>query len=107
MFGEISILDWSMLAFSIVSAAFAYIRGLHRLQPGARKWLGEIGEPTIRAIINESAQMIGLTPLQRRERAVELLREAVKKSLGLDIPTSIANYLVEHVYQSIKERAAK
>ena len=103
----ISILDWTMLVLTLLSMVMAYLRGLQRLHPEARKWLSDIGEPLIKELTAEAAEMEGLTPDQRRAQVVELVRMAAFSATGVEIPTSIANYLVEHAYQSIKERLPK
>jgi hypothetical protein len=100
----ISILDWAMLVLTLLSMLMAYLRGLQRLHPAARKWLSDIGEPLIKELAAEAAGMEDLTPDQRRAQVVELVHMAAYCATGAEIPTSIANYLVEHVYQSIKER---
>lgn len=100
----ISILDWTMLVLTLLSMLMAYLRGLQRLHPEARKWLSDIGEPLIKELAVQAANMEDLTPEQRRAQVVEMVHMTALCATGVEIPASIANYLVEHVYQSIKER---
>ena len=93
-----------MLGLTLLSMLMAWLRGLQRLHPEARKWLSEIGEPAIRRFASEAAALVDLTGEQRKQYAVEMLRKSALESAGVEIPTSIANYLVEHVYQSVKAR---
>lgn len=102
MVNELSIMDWIMLVLTLLSMLMAWLRGLQRLHPEARKWLSCVGEPLIRRFASEAAAMVDLTPQERRACVVERLRKAVLEIFDLEIPESIANYLVEHVYQSIK-----
>lgn len=107
MIKGISITDWTMLVLTLFSMLMAYLRGLQRLHPEARKWLSDIGEPLIKELAKEAGNMADLTPEQRRIQVVELVRKSAYTATGIEMPASIANYLVEHVYQSIKGRIAQ
>lgn len=104
MIKGMSVFDWSMLVVTAISVISGYLSRMHRLSPEARKWISEVGEPVIRDIASEAAQLSELSGDQRREYAVARLQQAAEEASGGRIPASIANYLVEHAYQWIRRR---
>ena len=104
---KLSLTDYIMLAITLLSIIAGYLRGLSRLHPEARKWLKVIGEPFLKDLARKAAALNSLTPAQRRECAVSALNEAVRKSSGVELPASVANYLIEHAYQFVKKEVKK
>lgn len=104
---KLSISDYIMLAITLLSIITGYLRGLNRLHPTARKWLRLIGEPFIVELAKKASEISSLTPLQRRDYVVKALKDYVLKTSGVQLPSSIANYLVEHACQFIKRETQR
>ena len=98
----ISTQDWTSLAVGVIGFATAYMGRKDRLPAWARKWLKRVGTDKITDVIERAAAIVELTPDQRRKQAVIYLQRLTIKELGFPIPASIANLLVEHVYQQWK-----
>lgn len=94
--------DWVSLAVGVLGAVSAYMSQKDRLPSWARKWLKRIGTQRITDAIERAASIAELTPDQRRKQAVVYLQEFCVKELGFPVPESIANLLVEHIYQQWK-----
>jgi len=99
---SIPIGDWLSLAVGVVGLVTAYLSRKDRLPSWARKWLNRVGSERITDAIERAAAIAELTPEQRRKQAVIYLQKVSIKELGFPIPASIANLLVEHVYQQWK-----
>lgn len=100
--GSIAIADWFSVGvglFGLISAALAR-KG--RLPSWARKWLDRVGPERITEAIEKAAAIAELTPEQRRAEAVAFLQRLALRELGFPIPASVANLLVEYVYQQWK-----
>jgi hypothetical protein len=98
----IPILDILSVAAGIIGAIAAFAAQSGRLPRWARKWLSKIGVDRITDAIDRVEQIAGLTPEQRRKQAVISLQRFTVNELGFTVPTSIANLLVEFVYQQWK-----
>jgi hypothetical protein len=96
--------DWVALAVGILGLALSYLSRRDRLPKWVRGWLSRIGQDKIEDAIEYAAKLQGLTSEQRRQEAVAYIIRLTEKELGLVIPESIANLLVEYVYQQWKRR---
>lgn len=105
--GTISPSDWVALAIGVIGLLTGYLQSKNRLPKWARKWLSKIGEESIQEAIDYAAKIQGLTPEERRREAVAYLIRVAEKEFGFPIPTSVANLLVEYVYQQWKRRQAE
>lgn len=98
----VSTQDWVSLAVGAVGALTAYLGQRNRLPPWARKWLSRIGTERITDAIERAGAIAELSPEERRKQAVIYLQKLCIKELGFPVPASIANLLVEHIYQQWK-----
>lgn len=94
--------DWVSLAVGTVGAVTAYLSQKDRLPSWARKWLNRVGAERITDAIERAGAIVELSADERRKQAVIYLQKLCIKELGFPIPASIANLLVEHVYQQWK-----
>ncbi len=94
--------DWISLAVGVVGFATAVLARKDRLPAWARKWFKRIGPTQITDAIERAAAISELSPDARRRQAVVYLQKMTIKQLGFPVPASIANLLVEHVYQQWK-----
>ncbi len=95
--------DWISLAVGLIGFATAVVSQKDRLPPWARKWLKRIGPQRIADAIERAAAIVEMSPDQRRAQAVIYVQKLAIKELGFPVPQSIANLLVEHVYQQWKK----
>lgn len=94
--------DWISLAVGIIGFLTALAARRDRLPAWARKWLRRIGTAQITDAIERAAAIAELSPEGRRAQAVTYLQELTVRELGFPVPQSIANLLVEHMYQQWK-----
>ncbi|MEN6583063.1 MAG: hypothetical protein ABFD54_11485 [Armatimonadota bacterium] len=94
--------DWITLGIGVIGFVTACLSRTDRLPSWARKWLKKIGAARITDAIERAAAIAELTPDQRKKQAVSYLQKLCTKELGSPVPTSIANLLVEIVYQQWK-----
>jgi hypothetical protein len=94
--------DWVTLAVGALGATTAYLSSRDRLPAWARKWLKRVGPERITDAIERAGAIAELSSDERRKQAVIYLQKLCLKELGFPIPASIANLLVEHVYQQWK-----
>lgn len=94
--------DWVSFAVGVVGALTAYLSQKDRLPSWARKWLNRIGPERITDAIERAGAIVELSPDERRKQAVVYLQKLCIKDLGFPVPQSIANLLVEHIYQQWK-----
>jgi hypothetical protein len=94
--------DWISLAVGITGALTAYLSQKDRLPSWARKWLSRIGTERITDAIERAGAIAELSSDERRKQAVIYLQKLCIKELGFPVPASIANLLVEHIYQQWK-----
>ena len=99
---NVSLNDWVALGLAVFGFLSALISRTDRLPAWARKWLKRIGTDRIADAIERAASIAELTPDQRRKQAVIYLQKLCIRELGFPIPASIANLLVEHIYQQWK-----
>ena len=95
--------DWISLAIGLFGLVTAYFASKDRLPSWARKWLKRVGSDRISDAIERAAAIAELTPDQRRKQAVIYLQKVCIKELGFPVPASVANLLVEYIYQSWKK----
>ncbi len=103
---HVSLNDWISLAVGVIGFATALLARRDRLPAWARKWLKRIGPAQVIDAIERAAAIAELPNDARRRQAVTYLQKLTIKQLGFPVPASIANLLVEHVYQQWK-RARK
>jgi len=101
-FDSVSINDWITLAVGILGFLTALLSRSGRLPAWARKWLKRIGTERITDAIERAAAIAELSPDEKRRQAVTYLQKLTIRELGFPVPASIANLLVEHVYQQWK-----
>jgi hypothetical protein len=94
--------DWVSFAVGAAGAMTAYLSRKDRLPAWARKWLSQIGSERITDAIERAGAIAELSPDERRAQAVVYLQKLCTKELGFPVPASIANLLVEYVYQQWK-----
>ena len=99
---NVSIQDWIAIATGLGGLIAAWLQSKNRLPSWARKWMNDLGEASVLEAI-EAAKRFD-TPAKRRSEAVEYLQRLSMKKLGFRIPTSVANLLIEYVYQQWKRR---
>ncbi len=98
----VSISDLVSLGVGLLGFISAIAARKTQLPSWARKWLKRIGSRSVIDAIERAGAIIELTPDQRRKQAVIYLQKLSVKKLGFPIPASIANLLVEHLYQQRK-----
>ena len=89
------------IAVGLLGLFVGWLKSRKELPSIAKAWLDRVGEQQIRDAVNEAAQMAGKTPEERKTEAVRIIKERVAALLDDYIPTSIANLLVEWVYQKV------
>lgn len=101
--GTIPVGDWISLAVGLIGLLSAYASSKDRLPSWARNWLSRIGNERVLDAIDRAAAIAELTPEQRRKQAVIYLQKLTIQELGFPVPASVANLLVEYVYQQWKK----
>jgi hypothetical protein len=99
---SISLNDYIALAVGILGFLTAWLSRKDRLPAWARRWLKRIGPERIADAIERAGVIVELSPDERRKQAVVYLQRLTTKELGFPVPASIANLLVEQVYQQWK-----
>jgi hypothetical protein len=102
-FDTIPFNDWVSLAVGLLGFLTALLARKDRLPVWARKWLKRIGNERIYDAVERAASIVELSPDARRKQAVVYLQKLTIKELGFPVPASIANLLVEHIYQKWKK----
>ena len=95
-------LDFILMAIAIAMFLIACACAKDMLPAQTRKWLYRIGPECITDAIERAGAIAELSPDERRKQAVIYLQELCIKNFGFPCPTSIANLLVEQVYQQWK-----
>lgn len=103
---DVSLNDWVSLSVALIGFLTAWASRSNRLPARARKWLKRIGRKKIADAIERAGAIAELTPDQRRQQAVIYLQKLCLKEFGFPVPSSIANLLIEFIYQGLK-RAGK
>jgi len=102
MLKAVPLQDWAAFGVGIICAIIALAQRSGRLPASARKWLKALGEHRIEAAVVYVAGLVGLTPDERRAEAAAWIIRICDRELGVAMPESIANLLVEYVYQKWK-----
>ena len=100
---HIDLTDLLSLGIGVFGLLLAWAQSYNRLPKGVRDWLGKIGSDTIMAIIVKAESVATMSTEDRRKWAVEELKAVVLEKCGLKLPTSVANLLMEFVYQAWKK----
>jgi hypothetical protein len=95
----VSIKDWISLAAGLIGLLIAWLGRQDRLPAWVRKWLKRIGQDKITDAIERAAAIAELTPDQRQKEAAIYIQRIAQNELGFPVPQSVANLLIEHVYQ--------
>lgn len=98
----VTVRDWVSLGVGLIGLVTAYLAQRDRLPSWARQWLSRIGSARILDAIDRAAAIADLTADQRRRQAVTYVQKLCMAELGFPVPASIANLLVEYVYQQYK-----
>lgn len=96
--------DWAALIIGIIGLVAARLQSKDRLPKWVRKWLTWLGQDRVEEAVRYAEAFTNMTPEARRTEAVNYLIEVADRELGLKLPTSIANLLIEYVYQLWKRR---
>jgi hypothetical protein len=96
--------DWLALAIGVFGLVMSYLQSRDRLPAWARQWLAKIGRDKVEEAVEYAARLSQLSDDEKRKEAVQYLIRLSEKELGFAIPESIANLLVEYVYQRWKGR---
>lgn len=99
---SVSTQDWVSVAVGVFGLVMAYLSRKDRLPSWAVKWLKRIGSDRVADAVARAASLAEMTPDQRRQEAVAYLQRLCVAELGFPVPASIANLLVEYVYQQWK-----
>ena len=104
---NVELKDWVAVAIGLIGLASAYLQSRSaKLPKWVQRLLPKLGmENLVKAIAWAEANLS--TPLERRRAAAELIQTLAQKRLGLTLPDSIVNLLVEYVYQLWKRGKTK
>lgn len=91
--------EWIGIVAILGGWLVTWLRG-RKLPAWAKKWLDKLGDDAVLEAI-EAAKRFD-TPEERRVEAVRYLQRIADKRFGMELPDSIANLLVEYVYQLYK-----
>jgi hypothetical protein len=103
MIKNVSLDDWISLVVGIGGVVSAYLASRDRLPIWARRWLKKIGNQKVIEAIERAAAFAELDSDEKRKQAVIYLQKTTITELGFPVPASIANLLVEHIYQQWKK----
>ncbi len=101
---EVTLNDWLGLAVGMGGLLIAYLARKNLLPKAAQRWKQRIGEDRILSAIEQAATLVEASPEERRKAAVVALQRLTRNELGFEVPTSIANLLVEFIYQRFRRR---
>lgn len=101
---NISFGDWTAVVIGVIGLVASYINSKDRLPKWARRWLSRIGSENIVKAIEYASKLSELSPEERRKEAAAYLVRLSEKEFGFSVPASIANLLVEFVYQQWKRK---
>jgi len=107
MLKGVSLADWIMLAIGVIGLLTALINRSNRLPANARRWLKQLTPDRFEELIQRAEQIADMSPAERRAWVVDHLQTWATEHVGFPIPTSIANLLVEQVYQLYKRKKAR
>lgn len=100
-----SIQEWISLGVGVVGFLAALLSRWGRLPANVRKWLKAVGEGRVFSLIEIAAADLSSKKTDAEKRAWvagEIKKIAYEKE-GLRIPDSVANLIVEQVYQRYKQ----
>jgi hypothetical protein len=104
LLGNVPLHDWIAVGIGLIGVILSWLQSKDRLPKWARKWLNLLGHEKIKNAIEYAEKLAGLTAEQKRQAAAAYLIRLSEKELGFPIPDSIANLLVEFVYQQWKRQ---
>lgn len=99
---SVSLSEWVSLAVGLIGLVSAYLQSKNKLPKEAVPWLKKIGDANITEAIDKAEKITKLSADEKRVEAVAYLQKLAEKKLGVPIPDSIANFLVENGYQAYK-----
>ncbi len=102
--GNVSHGDWLACAIGVAGFVLSYLQSRERLPKWARRWLSRIGRERVGDAIDYAARLGEMSPGERRVEAVGYLVRLSEREFGFAVPQSVANLLVEFVYQSWKRK---
>jgi len=91
--------DIAMTLITLLSLTFAWLGKKKRLPKWLDNWLSHVGLARIYDALEEANKFLQMSPTQRRNEAVKILKAECKSQLNFELPTSIANLLIEYGYQ--------
>ncbi|MBI2843694.1 MAG: hypothetical protein HYX78_09870 [Armatimonadetes bacterium] len=104
IFEAVPPVDWAAFFIGLAGLIFGYIQSRSRLPKWVRRWMDRLGQDKVEQAVEYAARLSELSPEERRREAAAYLIRLSEKELGFPIPESIANLLVEFVYQQWKRR---
>lgn len=104
---KVPLSDWITLIVGIVGFLSALVSQQSRLPSWVRLWLKRIGDKRILDAVQRAASITELTQEEKRRYAAACLQRLTLRELGFPVPLSVANLLVEHVYQKWKKSQKK
>lgn len=100
---SVSLSEWVSLAVGLIGLVSAYLQSKNKLPKEAVTWLNKLGSPAVVNAIEYAEGYSDKSSDEKRAIASSWLADTSKR-LGVSVPTSIANLLVEHVYQTWKKK---
>lgn len=99
---NVNISDWICFALAIIGTLATVLSQRDRLPSSVRVYLKKINTSEIMEAIEKVQAMKTMTSSERREAVVTYIRKLCVEKTGVTIPKSIANLMVEYVYQQWK-----
>jgi hypothetical protein len=105
MFKGITITEWITIGLAVIAAAKAFAEWRKiKLPPWAQTWAKKIGVKRIEGWIAQADRLGKMAPAERRAWVLEQLQAWALKEIGIPVPASVGNLLVEQVYQLWKRK---
>ena len=97
---QVSMSDWIALTVGVIGLISAWLARSNRLPANVRRWINDLDQEVILQEIGTCAvTMAQATAEERRDYMVNWITDLAKIKLGLTVPKSIANLIVEYCYQ--------
>ena len=95
--------DWVFIGTTIIAGLKWYFQR-NKLPKSIQAILDKIGKDEIAKIVGDVAKFTQLNDVEKHTMAVQQLQELAKRKLGLDVPTSIANIIVDYVWRIVNKK---